>query len=76
MAADGTVTPLTADGKEKLMAKVDELSKQALRVLAIATRTMGPNLPFGDEADGRGLHSFTFQLNFSRVCHKKTPYTP
>ena len=25
---------------------------------------------------GRGLHSFTFQLNLSRVCHKKTPYTP
>ena len=22
----------------------------------------------------RGLHSFTFQLNLSRVCHTKTPY--
>jgi hypothetical protein len=25
---------------------------------------------------GRGLHSSTSQLNLSRVCHKKTPYTP
>jgi hypothetical protein len=25
---------------------------------------------------GRGLHSSTFQLNFSRVSHKKTPYIP
>ena len=26
---------------------------------------------------GRGLHSFTFQLNLSRVCyHTKPPYTP
>ena len=24
----------------------------------------------------RGLHSFTFQLNLSRVCRKKPPYTP
>jgi len=26
--------------------------------------------------DGRGLHSSTSQLNLSRVCHKKTAYTP
>ena len=25
---------------------------------------------------GRGLHSFTFQLNLSRASHIKTPYTP
>jgi len=25
---------------------------------------------------GRGLHSSTSQLNLSRVCHNKTPYTP
>jgi len=25
--------------------------------------------------EGRGLHSSTSQLNLSRVCHKKTPYT-
>jgi hypothetical protein len=33
-----------------------------------------------DDADpvmlGRGSHSSTSQLNLSRVCHKKTPYTP
>ena len=28
------------------------------------------------EVHGRGLHSFTVQLNLSRVWHKKTPYTP
>ena len=28
------------------------------------------------EACGRGLHSSTSLLNLSRVCHKKTPYTP
>ena len=26
-------------------------------------------------ASARGLHSSTFQLNLSRVCHKKPPYT-
>jgi len=25
---------------------------------------------------GGGLHSSTSQLNLSRVCHKKTTYTP
>ena len=25
---------------------------------------------------GRGLHLSSSQLNLSRVCHKKTPYTP
>ena len=24
----------------------------------------------------RGLHSFTFQLNLSDVCHRKPSYTP
>jgi len=30
----------------------------------------------GGESVGRGLHSFTFQLNLSRACHKKSPCTP
>jgi len=25
---------------------------------------------------GRGLHSFTFQLNLNRVRHTKAPYEP
>jgi hypothetical protein len=29
-----------------------------------------------DGLGGRGLHSFTSQLNLSRDRHKKTPYTP
>ena len=36
--------------------------------------------PVADHVDaavgGRGLHSSTFQLNLSRVCHTKTPCTP
>jgi len=30
----------------------------------------------GVRLECRGLHSSTFQLNLSRVCHKQTPYTP
>jgi hypothetical protein len=33
--------------------------------------------PMAEQQDaGRNLHSFTFRLNLSRVCHKKTPCTP
>ena len=51
MAADGSVKPLDAAGKKKVLDKVDELSEQALRVLAIATRPLGKSLPFNLEAD-------------------------
>jgi hypothetical protein len=30
----------------------------------------------GEAVCGKGSHSSTSQLNWSRVCHKKTPYTP
>jgi hypothetical protein len=33
------------------MDKVDELSEQALRVLAVATVKIGPVLPYGDDED-------------------------
>ncbi len=49
LAADGSVKPLTQALKDTHMAKVDELSEQALRVLAIAYRTF-PALPY-DEKD-------------------------
>jgi magnesium-transporting ATPase (P-type) len=39
LAADGSVQPLTQALKDTHMAKVDELSEQALRVLAMAYRT-------------------------------------
>ena len=51
MTADGSVKPLDAAGKKKVLDKVDELSEQALRVLAIATRPLGKSLPFNPEAD-------------------------
>lgn len=55
MAADGTVTPLDDAMKKSIMDKVDELSSQALRVLAIATVNMGAELPWGpdDETDAK-----------------------
>ena len=51
MDADGTVKPLDAAGKKAVLDKVDELSEQALRVLAVATRNVGAKLPFDSEAD-------------------------
>ena len=51
MGADGSVKPLDAAGKKAVLDKVDELSEQALRVLAVATRNIGGKLPFDSEAD-------------------------
>ena len=51
MAADGSVKPFDAAGKKRVLDKVDELSEQALRVLAIATRPLGKTLPFNIDAD-------------------------
>jgi len=51
MTADGTVMPLDAETKKKFMDKVDELSEQALRVLAIACNHLGKELPFDSEEE-------------------------
>eukprot|EP01047_Picozoa_sp_COSAG01_P005184 COSAG01_NODE_175_length_22996_cov_18.857892_14_plen_1178_part_00 len=51
LASDGTVKKMDANDKQEILDKVDELSSQALRVLAIATRPLGPTLPFGEDAD-------------------------
>ena len=45
-----SVKPLDAAGKKAVLDKVDELSEQALRVLAVATRNIGGKL-FDSEAD-------------------------
>mmetsp|Transcript_2245 Transcript_2245/g.3149 ORF Transcript_2245/g.3149 Transcript_2245/m.3149 type:complete len:1159 (+) Transcript_2245:386-3862(+) len=42
---DGKIVPLTAEDKENVLKKVDELSCQALRVLAVAARVMD-EMPF------------------------------
>ena len=47
---DGSVKPLDAAGKKAVLDKVDELTEQALRVLAVATRNIGGQL-FDSEAD-------------------------
>jgi len=51
MAADGTIKHLDAATKQAYMDKVDDLSSQALRVLAVATIGLGSRLPFNEEAD-------------------------
>jgi len=51
MSADGTVKPLDDETKQKFMDKVDELSSQALRVLAIACNHLGTELPFDSEEE-------------------------
>ena len=45
---------------------IDASSEDARRMVALLDQSK----------DGRGLHSSTSQLNLSRVCRKKTPYTP
>merc|ERR1712195_298440 len=50
IAADGSELPITDAIREAYMLKVNELSEQALRVLAIATRKLGPSdATFGAE---------------------------
>jgi magnesium-transporting ATPase (P-type) len=39
LLADGTVVPLTAAAKKKIMAAVDALAAKALRCLALAQKT-------------------------------------
>ena len=51
MDKDGQELPLDAAAKQGFMDKVDELSEQALRVLAVATVKIGPVLPYGDDED-------------------------
>ena len=52
ITADGSVKPLDAKGKEAINKKVDDLSSQALRVLAVATKNIGNKLPYSEDADG------------------------
>ena len=55
MKADGSIAPLDDAAKQAFMDKVDELSEQALRVLAIACVHVGKDLPFDseDETDAK-----------------------
>ena len=51
MAADGSIVDFDEAAKAEFTAKVDELSSQALRVLAIATKDLGAKLPYGEEEE-------------------------
>lgn len=51
MAPDGSIQPLTEEIKAAHMDKVNELSSKALRVLAIAHRPLGVNVPFEEDED-------------------------
>ena len=50
MAADGSIVDFDEAAKAEFTAKVDELSSQALRVLAIATKDLGAK-PHGEEEE-------------------------
>jgi len=52
----------------------EELNSYDDRNFYVRTKAAAGSNP-GD-INGRGLHSFTFELNLSRVCHIKAPYTP
>jgi P-type Ca2+ transporter type 2C len=49
--ADGSIVPFTDEEKKKVLAKVDELSEQALRVLAVATRILDDSHTFDGDMD-------------------------
>ena len=51
LAADGSIKAMEESDKAAFLSKVDDLSSQALRVLAVATRPLGPTLPFDDETE-------------------------
>ena len=51
VSSAGTLEPFTAQRKKEVLDKVDELSSQALRVLAIAVRPLESELPYGEEAE-------------------------
>lgn len=51
MGADGSIRWLDGETKKRIMAKVDELSSRALRVLAVATRNFGGYLPYYEDSD-------------------------
>ena len=51
MAADGSLVEFDEAAKAEFTAKVDELSSQALRVLAVATKDLGAKLPYGEEEE-------------------------
>ena len=66
--------PLDAAGKKKVLDKVDELSEQALRVLAIATANLGKS-PFNPEADtGVKFAKIVDGLTLCGLCAR--PSTP
>lgn len=51
MTSTGSVSWLDGDTKKRIMAKVDDLSSRALRVLAVATRNFGGYLPYYEDSD-------------------------
>lgn len=71
---DGVSIPLNESVKVELMAKVDELSNQALRVLAVAYRSLGPRLPFHDDDDiNDKFNNIVDGLTFCGLCASIDP---
>ena len=51
LAADGSVQKMEDSDKKAILDKVDDLSSQALRVLAVAMRPLGQTLPYDTEGE-------------------------
>merc|ERR1719473_771163 len=56
---DGTTKPLDAETKAKIMGTIDDLSSQALRVLAVAI-SVHEKLPYDEKADLASEEKFAF----------------
>ena len=74
LAADGSVKQMEASDKEAFLGKVDTLSSRALRVLAIATRPLGPSLLFTDDTDtDEKFGKIVDDLTFCGLCASIDP---
>jgi len=74
MAADGSVKPLDAAGKQAINDKVDDLSNRALRVLAIATKSFGATLPWdGDTETDEKFAKIVDGLTLCGLCASIDP---
>lgn len=74
MDANGNVCHLDEKSKQRFMSKVDELSSRALRVLAVATKSLGGYLPYGDgdETDAK-FGKIVYGLTLVGLCASIDP---
>jgi magnesium-transporting ATPase (P-type) len=78
LSSDGSVQPMDDAVKKQYMDKVDELSSQALRVLAVATKPLGPSLPWSAEEEedietDEKFKRLTNELTLAGLCASIDP---